>query len=159
MEELWRAKATEAYGCSSYSFEITPDGWVYGILIDENTIAGELIEITDAHVVFEQWTDIDKKTIGKYIGIKDRDKEKIFDGDILEIEDLAEVGYEYPEEEEFINWGVVKIRNCRVEIDVVDHNSYLLECLQDDYEEFIEMIKKSKVRGNIYDNPDILKEL
>ncbi|WP_336761289.1 YopX family protein [Paenibacillus sp. USHLN196] len=45
--------------------------WIYGYLIGDNVIVGEIVDWNDEYFNTEYWYAVDPATVGKYIGIKD----------------------------------------------------------------------------------------
>ena len=103
---------------------------------------------------------IDKETAGQYTGLKDMNGVEIYEGDILEFEDTGEEGYEYLEGYDFINRATVCYENGRFELEnFVGGDGYVLESMSNEcHEEFMIILNNSKVIGNRYENPELLKE-
>lgn len=80
------------------------------------------------------WVEINPETLGEYTSIKDKNGKKIFEGDIV-LADNGHIGYVV-----FRNGSFVKGCSC--------HNS--VNTFYGDNETVI---------GNIYDNPELLKEV
>ena len=100
---------------------------------------------------------VDPETVGQYTGLKDENGTMIFEGDIVEFEDLGEEIYEYKEAFNFTNRARVILDNHRVELtDWYSENSARLEEMNDNYDCFIDGFKFCIVIGNIYDNPELL---
>lgn len=97
------------------------------------------------------WVAINPETIGQYTGINDINGTKIFEGDVVEIT------CKFKGKVEFENCGVVKYIENKFEAEIFtddeDFTFPLFECKNNDEREdtFI-------VIGNIYDDPDLLKE-
>ena len=101
---------------------------------------------------------VSNETLGQYTCLKDCSGNRIFEGDILEFEDLGEEGYEYKEGFDFINTASVVFNNGRFELENFwSGNSGVLEEMNNDHEEFISIFAYSKIIGNIHDNPELLE--
>lgn len=93
----------------------------------------------------------------QYTGLKDRNGKEIYEGDIIQFEDMGEEGYEYKEGYDFINRAIVTFENGRFTLDeFMDTNSGVVEELAD-HEETYSVIQHSEVIGNRWDNPDLLE--
>lgn len=86
--------------------------WVYGSLIGDDVIVGDIVEFTDEYFYTEFWYKVDPETVGQYTGLKDSEKAEIFGGDHLyapdNLGDLEYVGtVEWDEED--CRWEVAKL--------------------------------------------------
>lgn len=120
--------------------------WVHGYLSDENYIYDKSLEGEFL---------IDEDTICQYSGRTDKNKKKIFEGDILR-------GFQYPfcHDGEYNYYAEIIFANCSFMTythknpsscvrGISDGNTELMECwVSEDWE----------VIGNIYDNPELLEE-
>lgn len=115
--------------------------WVYGVPvpIEINTYMTDRIEMVSHHSydeldyynLYSEDEEVDPKTIGQYIGLKDKDGTLIFEGDFLEspIKPLStRMG---------VRIFITDIREC-----------HLMGLYENEY----------KIIGNIYDNPELLDE-
>ena len=134
-EILFRGKALSKYPLLKHDH-----GWVYGVPVPiaVNSYETDRVEITKCHGYDElddynllsEDDEVDPETIGQYVGLKDADGKKIFEGDILESL-VKRVGAK------FGNLIVITdIRECKFAALYV--NEY-------------------RIVGNIYDDPEILE--
>lgn len=101
---------------------------------------------------------VDPKTIGQYTGLKDENGTLIFEGDIIEFEDLGEEGWEYKEGFNFTNRAKVTLENYRVELtDWYSDNSARLDEMNEYWDAFVDGFEFCEVIGNCHDNPELLK--
>lgn len=114
--------------------------WLYGFYHNETSIESNASDrkVTRHHIYTQ---DFDKfvihETVGQFTGLKDRNGEKIFDGDILQEYSGEDRGYIRYDEDDGMYYLVV---------DNVLHD--FSTCNSKWYE----------IIGNIHDNPELLKE-
>lgn len=90
----------------------------------------------------EEWYEVDPDTVGQYIGLKDKNGNKIFKGDILAVCVLP-----FTHEEKPVT--VVFDKNEACFILVIDEKTKSFYRFQD--------IMECEVIGNVVDNPELLK--
>ena len=138
MREIkFRGKTIANFPDNKYSVVIPKGKWIHGgITYDEDRVwidteyYGQII--------------VDKETVGQYTGLHDKNGKEIYEGDILQVKGFSYKGY---------NTGTIK-QNV-----VVEFKDYHWSCgaksllnLSTWKEIALEVI------GNIYDNPELLKE-
>lgn len=127
--------------------------WVEGDLLKHDNRIGIHNQLGDGTM---NVVDVDPETVGQYTGLKDSTGKRIFEGDILEFEDLGEEGYEYKEGFDFINTASVVFNNGRFELENFwSDNSGVMEEMGNDHDEFMGVFSGSKIIDNIHDNPEL----
>lgn len=110
--------------------------WVYGSLISDRYIVGNVLEWNDEYFNTEWWAAVDPSTVGQYTGIKDKNGKEIYEGDILS-------------NGSHVDWIVVYEEAAfKVKFpDPIKTDRYYLNRGMAEIREII---------GNIYENPEIL---
>ena len=93
--------------------------------------------------------EVDRRTIGQYTGLKDKNGNRIFDGDIVAYCDCP--ASDYYRETEIANAGVILFDDAQ--FFVTNRQTVEMDDLVYDGTMDCEII------GNVYDNPDLAKEV
>lgn len=139
-EILFRGKATNRDPDYYYRTDYKNGDWVYGLLTETENYMG-FAEMTNTDGVSK--INVDKNTIGQYIGLIDKNGNQIFEDDIVQIKDFTHgcaLNYEQPTSNWVVRWREDIARFC------IDYMSML----PFDF-------AQSEVIGNIHDNPELLK--
>jgi hypothetical protein len=113
-------------------------------------------EIIDAYLL--RTTFLEDVELMQYTGLKDSEGYEIYEGDIVEFDDVFED--EYGEACDGFNRAVVKFENGEYTLtDFLDENSQTFESVEDRNTSFKTLIEsiEAKVIGNIYENPELLE--
>ena len=114
---------------------------------------GDLIHSKDNKTYIQNITcmEVDKGTVGQYTGIKDENDIEIYEGDIIKFSYDAFIG----NFDTFTAKGIV----------VFEDGAFFVNCLENERnikdEQFLLYeinIDEIEIIGNIYDNPELLKE-
>lgn len=115
---------------------IDKKGWVVGNLIQNGNhpmIVGDLVEIDDEYIVHDWWVSVIPESVGQYSGLKDMDREEIFEG--------------------AIGWDERGEVHGKV---VFDEGGFLFEW-ENMSDDLFECCGDIVIVGNIYDNPELLE--
>ena len=141
IEILFRAKTTDEVR----GFKFAPNGtWVYGFYADKVGLP-VIYQFEQSRADYVDY-EIDRKTLGQYIGVTDRNEKQIFEDDIVKYH------YEtYDYAEDFI--GVIKYFNGSFGIEDIEKKHFLT------FNDMSVYIRWFEIIGNIHDNPELLKEV
>ena len=57
--------------------------WIYGYLIGNNVIVGEVVDFDDDYFNTQFWYKVDPETVGQFTGLTDKNGTKVFEGGII----------------------------------------------------------------------------
>lgn len=121
--------------------------WVYGALVQQqdDPLKEKAFIISYSNYQFGDFSEavmheVDPETVGQYTGFVDKNSKKIFEGDILSIYNSKAFLFA-------VEWN----------------NQYVLKCttngVSDNILNVIESPEDVEVVGNIYDNPELIKDV
>lgn len=116
------------------------DAWVYGYLIGEDAIVGEIVDWDSEYFCTEFWYKVDPETVGQYTGLKDNNGRKIYKGDIVRW------SYSDGALPHWIEWSDINAGFAIVS-DSEGHRMYEFDMSD---------LHEAELIGNIYDNPEII---
>lgn len=118
------------------------EGWVCGYLstkticVPDNVHFGYVIQKPSAGLYQNEWFEVDKDTIGEYIGVWDKNSIGIFEGDLVEYRgEVFEVKYI----DGFAAFDLRSVDNMRLAPRITPNTLAYIEVI-----------------GNIHDNPELL---
>lgn len=146
-EILFRGKAINRENCY-HRTEYKNGEWVYGLvtkLYDEKfeNLPAEMTDINGISNI-----EIDYKTINQYTGLTDDNGNKIFEGDIIRVKSLD---WDY----EYITKVYYSSHTLCVNLYNQDYDYTSIGFANDVWDEENSVLE---VVGNIYDNPELLKD-
>ena len=113
--------------------------WVYGYLIGNNVIVGEVVDFDDDYFNTEFWYKVDPETVGQFTGLTDKNGTKVFEGGIVRFYDDSE--------DELVNGTVIFNADfCSFCVSMKGHEDIMLMAHW-----------QYEVIGNVYDNSELLK--
>lgn len=118
--------------------------WVYGYLIGDDVIVGEIVEWDDDYFCTEFWLKVDPETVGQYTGLCDRNGHMIYEGDILSTD------LDRP-------YLVVEYRNGAFMYQCHDSGKDYFDFMGPSDEE-VTVEKYNSVIGNVWEHPHLLQE-
>lgn len=147
--------------------------WVEGYLVVSKWYHEKLIyAILPIDIVFyprceiSEWHEVERKTVGQFTGLFDKNGKKIFEGDIFKFKDevwssyYTSCGTEY-DSWDVENYGVVGFCDDSGRFDFVrykfDENSVEADLHENNFIEFADFVGELEVIGNVHDNPELLK--
>ena len=150
-EILFRAKTTE-------------NEWVQGDLIHEPLLEDAPCRISYQYqsglFVVTHTEEVLPETVGQYTGVKDKNGKKIFEGDIVEVfHEEFETFSEGSEDDNTLRFFEELTRELHVKGKVFfNHGSFDIEDNAGNFELWGFGEDEIQIIGNVYDNPEILKE-
>lgn len=129
--------------------------WIYGNLIRREGNS-PVVETSDSYICYYiseidfdgRTIEVDSGTIGQYIGIKDKDGNKIFEGDVVQYDDRPYNAY--------ASLIIGEVKHWRDNWIIDECNGIFPSKFPIFSDDFVE--KKSTVLGNIFDNPEMVEK-
>jgi uncharacterized phage protein (TIGR01671 family) len=136
--------------------------WVYGYLVklgkysfsdaERYGVVDKAIPVGFGSVVYNiEIAEVIPETVGQYTGLNDKNNIEIYDNDIVKCLEVTNTDIsEYVSDVYWNNcyFGVHQSNTCDVDLGLFDSTELAFEC----------PITEIEVVGNIYDNPELLKQ-
>lgn len=124
--------------------------WIYGYLIGNNVIVGEVVDFDEDYFNTEFWYKVVTETVGQFTGLTDKNGTKIFDGDIISVNGVVSFAVKYIEE---------RLSFCLANTDELKLNlKYMSPWNPVSASWWYGFGREIEVIGNIYDKPKLLKQ-
>ncbi|GGF87978.1 YopX family protein [Paenibacillus abyssi] len=126
--------------------------WVYGSLLDGDIIVSGPVDVDEEYIGLSEWCSVDPKTIGQYIGLRDKNGKEIYEGDIIKIT----FDTNFAEKPFYFGKVVYGAESGYPAFDLdpwIDCEMNALGWLKSESDE---SVVSYEVIGNFYENPDIL---
>ena len=123
--------------------------WVYGYLIGNNVIVGEVVDFDEDYFNTQFWYKVDPETVGQFTGLTDKNGTKVFEGGIIRVNGVVNFAVKYIEE---------RLSFCLANTDDLKLNlKYISPWNHVSASWWYEFGREIEVIGNVYDNPELLK--
>ena len=127
--------------------------WIYGYYVSYD--AGEASRKHEIIFTTGNWDYVDPETVGQYIGLKDKNGNKIYDGDIV-----TSKKYPFQDEEKHNYHGIIcwledALGWCVTLMLVNSEKLGISHGIRESLEEYMDY--QLEVIGNIHDNPELLE--
>lgn len=133
-----------------------PNEWVYGSLV--------IYPGSDDYIIYSFSGEhigtfhVDKSTVGQYTGLKDKNGNKIFEGDIIKFEYPTEAMDIYVKDGMFSYTGVVGFEDCYFSAQRKNENDGTDYLALSQMRAKVEFQKGTiEILGNVFDNPELLE--
>lgn len=130
---------------------LSEHGWKFIDLTGSTGWSRELLELLSKDDKAFQF----KTPLEQFTGLKDKNEKDIYEGDVLEFEDMGEEGYETKEGYDFTNHAAVVFHEGRFCLDKFRAEGAVEEEINE-HDEMVGIFKSSAVVGNIHENPELL---
>jgi len=148
-EILFRGKVEDDFFSDSGKLIYKKGEWVYGYLANPDVIVGGICDMDENYISFDWWVTVDPITVGQYTGLTDKNRKKIFEGDIVRTKDgdIKKIIYKDYWGAFGVQYGLLFDKESGKHVKAHGGLSHFYGDSQ-----FYEVI------GNIHDNPELLEE-
>ncbi len=121
--------------------------WVFGSLIGNNVIVGDIVDFNDQYFNTEFWYKVDPESVGRYIGLNNSDNNEMYEGDVIDYKGMKGRVFFNEQSLQFMfetKDGGYEFANGQTYYD------------DDDERDQFPTYGTYKVIGNIYEDPELL---